>query len=869
MRSTVAGLGSSRYISTSALVSTVVGLGSTEFFTTTTAYVTSTVYGLGYISTLAATLTSTVTGESYGSSLTSSINTLGALGYLSTPTLTSTIEGLGQKYISTLTVVPASLASTTQGLGQSYVSTPSLISTVEGLGQIFVSTLTVVPASLTSTVQGLGQTYVSTQSVTSTVQGLGQRYISTISLISSIQGLGQTYVSTASLFSSIDGLGQTYVSTLTVVPASVTSTVQGLGRTYVSTQSLTSTVQGLGQRYVSTVSLISSIQGLGQTYVSTASLFSSLEGLGSLGYISTIITDSAYITSTTQGMGTLGYISTIIVNQAYVTSTTQGLGRIYISTQSMISSLQGIGSLGYISTTSLTSTLVGLGNLYLSTIPSTSRKAFSQKITFNTPLYYTDTPNTVAGLNLWFDSTDPFNTGVSPTLGTTVSTWYDKSLVSNNATSGSCTVENDGYNYISFNSNSYSIPGNFFNNNYFTVFVVDTIEVLNTTTPIYIYYDNYILGVTNAGPNDNSLHIAYRQGGGINGLLLGFFEDDLVATLTPITTNVTRLWSITFGQSPSPFTQSIYLFGNSQSTRTASTYMSGGSGFRIGSAFGLSTYKGRIREILAYQGSMGTNERQRVEGYLAWKWGLKGNLPVSHPYYSVPPTKNFYPTSITGLRVWLDGKDPLTTGTAPGNGTTLSTWYDKSGYAYHGVGTGSPSYSSTGVSFNGSSRYYTIPYSGTHTVETGFIVFNPQNITSVMNLIAGSATGNRELIFYSSRSQMYSAFTMLINDQPLPSAGVIGILSYTLTTSSSSMYGNGTLNSSGSGGYTVTSETSIRVGANPGGTTNFFNGSMCEIMIFNTVLSTTDRQKIEGYLAWKWGVTLPGGHPYASAAPTI
>jgi sugar lactone lactonase YvrE len=346
IRSTVAGLGSSKYVSSSALVSTVVGLGSTEFFTTTTAYVTSTVYGLGYISTLAATLTSTVTGESYGSSLTSSINTLGSIGYLSTPTLTSTIEGLGQKYISTLTVVPASLASTTQGLGQSYVSTQSLTSTVEGLGQIFVSTLTVVPASLTSTVQGLGQRYVSTQSLISTVQGLGQRYVSSISLISTTQGLGETYVSTASLFSSIEGLGEIYVSTLTVVPASLTSTVQGLGQRYVSTQSLTSTVQGLGQRYISTLtvvpaSLASTTQGLGETYVSTVSLISSLEGLGSLGYISTVITNSDYITSTTQGLGTIGYVSTIIVNQGYVTSTVRGLG-----TLGYVSSITGINSAG-------------------------------------------------------------------------------------------------------------------------------------------------------------------------------------------------------------------------------------------------------------------------------------------------------------------------------------------------------------------------------------------------------------------------------------------------------------------------------------------------------------------------------------------
>jgi hypothetical protein len=26
---------------------------------------------------------------------------------------------------------------------------------------------------------------------------------------------------------------------------------------------------------------------------------------------------------------------------------------------------------------------------------------------------------------------------------------------------------------------------------------------------------------------------------------------------------------------------------------------------------------------------------QQVEGYLAWKWGIQNNLPISHPYYSI------------------------------------------------------------------------------------------------------------------------------------------------------------------------------------------------------------------------------------------
>ena len=48
-----------------------------------------------------------------------------------------------------------------------------------------------------------------------------------------------------------------------------------------------------------------------------------------------------------------------------------------------------------------------------------------------------------------------------------------------------------------------------------------------------------------------------------------------------------------------------------------------------------------------------------------------------------------------------------------------------------------------------------------------------------------------------------------------------------------------------------------------------WDGGVAEVIIVPT-LSTDDRQRLEGYLAWKWGLqgSLPGGHPYESAAPT-
>jgi hypothetical protein len=36
-----------------------------------------------------------------------------------------------------------------------------------------------------------------------------------------------------------------------------------------------------------------------------------------------------------------------------------------------------------------------------------------------------------------------------------------------------------------------------------------------------------------------------------------------------------------------------------------------------------------------------------------------------------------------------------------------------------------------------------------------------------------------------------------------------------------------------------------------------FTGAIGEVLVFNGALSTTDRQIVERYLGWKWGVTVP------------
>jgi hypothetical protein len=48
-------------------------------------------------------------------------------------------------------------------------------------------------------------------------------------------------------------------------------------------------------------------------------------------------------------------------------------------------------------------------------------------------------------------------------------------------------------------------------------------------------------------------------------------------------------------------------------------------------------------------------------------------------------------------------------------------------------------------------------------------------------------------------------------------------------------------------------------------------GSLAEFIIVSGVASSTDRQRVEGYLAHKWGLTanLPADHPFKTAAPTL
>lgn len=57
----------------------------------------------------------------------------------------------------------------------------------------------------------------------------------------------------------------------------------------------------------------------------------------------------------------------------------------------------------------------------------------------------------------------------------------------------------------------------------------------------------------------------------------------------------------------------------------------------VGGAQTQASIDGSIGEIIFFQRIVSSAEREMVEGYLAHKWGIASNLPVTHPYYSAPP----------------------------------------------------------------------------------------------------------------------------------------------------------------------------------------------------------------------------------------
>jgi len=256
---------------------------------------------------------------------------------------------------------------------------------------------------------------------------------------------------------------------------------------------------------------------------------------------------------------------------------------------------------------------------------------------------------------------------------------------------------------------------------------------------------------------------------------------------------------------------------------------------------------------------------------------LQGNLPSSHPYFSSCPI-GFTPTSLANLSVWYDASDSTAVTTVTNVGVTH--WNDKSGNSVNLAASNQPTYWSTftnnsinGLSalvFNGGQYLYAasgFPTSSNYTVAA-VARFSASNTNNIFSSYASSGTAHA---FYGNGGTTPSIW-QTGNVASGPSTGTAAFLAVGTSQTGTglvSVYVNGGSATSGTAAHPTVTDASIEVGAD-GGAGSFLSGDVAEAMVYHSVLSTAERQFVEGYLACKWGLqsSLPAAHPYKSACPS-
>jgi hypothetical protein len=482
-------------------------------------------------------------------------------------------------------------------------------------------------------------------------------------------------------------------------------------------------------------------------------------------------------------------------------------------------------------------------------------------------------PTMLSGLSMWLDGRDPSNTGSAPANGTPITTWVDKSGQGYNGTSAGTTPtysSTDQTLNMSLNSRfTTTYSASLSNESIFAVFKLTNASqthIIGASATggrtVYTYNTNNLLeaGPTGVGTGTYTANNSTS----LNNILLGSVT---------ITNNLWASW--------------VNGGNTSYSGTIANT---AGRTTNIGSSGATINY---IYEVNIYNQSLTPYNRQKVEGYLAWKWGIQSNLPTSHPFRAAAPLSNsvFTPTSFSNIQIWYDGADPLGTGAAPANGTSIATWADKSGRNNNATAVVAASYvvnTSNGnyLNFNGTSTYYNIT-SGAFIVNqynTIFIVERLQlNSGGFMTLVSGSTPSapNNLLIRYVGTEQnqytYYGAGQLAVSGLSYSGATQPSrIWSYSQNPSSGAMFLNGTSCNTNTNNTLLASWATPTIGRDADAGGRFYGGEIREMIFYTGVMSTGDRQTVEGYLAWKWGLqsNLPGTHPYydnnpGALAPTI
>ena len=498
-------------------------------------------------------------------------------------------------------------------------------------------------------------------------------------------------------------------------------------------------------------------------------------------------------------------------------------------------------------------------------------------------------PTLISGCSLWLDGADTSSTSMTLT-GNTVNTWKDKS--------------GNGYNFTQ-TSYSTTLPPL---SNIATgtgVYFGSQQGLYNTTFPFPTSYTIFAIAnqITNSGSYQYILHAPYNADyviffGSLNGNFATFAGssgwNDVNANSPNSSSATTSVLCCTNnGTTLTPYFNTVAM-----TTKTGTNVAA--TGITLGdtdTAHPRQPWLGTVGELIIFNLVLSTTQRQQIEGYLAWKWGLTSSLPSSHPYALVPSyglpsivpnalakttqTNSQHPVlAVSGCALWLD---PVNSSSLTLSGTDVIAIQDLSPLK------------------NNASRYNGSAYATAVTVSGNRILSFPgANITYRCSLVLSGAaytiftvssllstTGNGsgyQRIINADNGGGY-IFVGAFNGDLATFSGTNGFNDINANTPAYTLTGNGlqiiTIYVSGSTLIPYTNGTAQTTKVGTTGTTSVldigayqnssqnWNGYIGDIIIYSNALSTTQRQNIEGYLAQKWGLTanLPVGHPYKSSFP--
>ena len=262
-------------------------------------------------------------------------------------------------------------------------------------------------------------------------------------------------------------------------------------------------------------------------------------------------------------------------------------------------------------------------------------------------------------------------------------------------------------------------------------------------------------------------------------------------------------------------------------------------------------FTGFIGEVLVFNYSLTSLQRQQVEGYLMQKWGLASSIPVLHPYNNIPIlNRGFTPPDILGCQLWLDAADPATIVQPT---TYLTQWKDKSGFGNHA------STSGTSYVWGPNGNGLTFITGGDYPGLTGSI----SNISSkVTFFVVYSFTGDYSSHAWTSLRFSGPSYDLYIGIRGVGSSSgnaggasaiatnILGIGStdgIVITGSSNGPEYNQTANQL----YTPFSSAPTSYSVCAGGDSNF-SGNVSEVIVYDSFLPPAQKQQVTAYLAWKW-----------------